>query len=57
MTIKRLLAAILSMFVIFSLSACKGNEDVSTTQEGTTVINAGINETVADSVLENTLTV
>lgn len=53
---KRVLAAILSMLLIFSLSACKGNEEVSTTQENTTVINDGINETVAESVFNTEAT-
>ena len=54
---KRILAVILSVVAILSLTSCKGNNDISATQESTTFLNSDINETVADSVLNTETTV
>lgn len=54
---KRILAVILSVVAILSLTSCKGNNDISATQESTTFFNSDINETVADSVLNTETTV
>ncbi len=48
---KRVFATVLSVLMIFSLSACKGEEDSSPTQESTTVISNYTDETVSESVL------
>lgn len=48
---KRVWAVIFSLFLIFSLTACKGGGDASVTQESTTVSDEFINETVAETVL------
>lgn len=51
MNYKKILAVILSLLVVFSLTACKGNEDTPVTQESTTLFNNVTNETVPNSVL------
>lgn len=49
MNIKRVLACVLALTVIFSLTACKGKKDDSVTQETTTGVNDVINESVAET--------
>lgn len=51
MNSKRVLAAIFSLIMIFSLTSCKEKEGESVTQESTTVLNNVVNETVVQSGL------
>ena len=55
MKIKKYIAVILALLMVISLTACKGDDNTSITQESTTAINNVANETVAESV-ENTNT-
>lgn len=50
---KRIIAVVLCLLVVFSLSSCKENEDVSTTHESTTEFsnNTNTNETASENVL------
>ncbi len=57
MKLKRVLAVTLSLLVLFSLTACKGDKGDSLTQESTTVLNDVTNKTVADNVLNTEMSV
>lgn len=50
MNFKKYITVTLALLMVISLSACKGNDDASVTQESTTVSNSVVYETVADSV-------
>lgn len=56
MNSKKILTITLCIIVVFSLSACKTNEDTSVTQESTTILNDIVNETFGETVI-NTETV
>ncbi len=57
MNSKKVLAVILSLIAFFSLTACKGNEEAEVTQESTTVVNNGVNETVVGSALNTEIAI
>ena len=57
MNCKKLLAVILSLLVIFSLTACKLNENTTVTQANTTFLNDVINENITESVLNTETTI
>lgn len=52
MRIKKYIAVIIALLMVISLSACKGNENASVTQESTTLI-----ETASESVMNTETTV
>ena len=51
MKLQKILAVVLSIIVIFSLTSCKEKENTTTTQESTTKPDNTFNETVAENVL------
>lgn len=51
MKIKKYIAVILSLLMLISLTACKGDDNTSVTEESTTPSNNVINETVAESFM------
>lgn len=57
MNIKRYLSFAFALVLVISLSACKGDDNNSVTQESTTVVNNIITETVAESVMNTEITV
>ncbi len=56
MNSKRAFAWLLSLIVVFTLTACKASEEASVTLESTTALNYNINEAVTDNIL-NTETI
>lgn len=50
LTMKRVFAGLLSLIVIFTLSACKVSEETSVTLESTTILNGTVNEVVTDNI-------
>ncbi len=54
---KKVLAVMFSLIMVLSLTACKGNDDTSVTQESTTVFYNVVDETVAESVLNTEVVV
>lgn len=57
MKIKRYISVVITLLIVISLSACKGNDDAPVSQESTTLTDTVINETVAESVMNTEITV
>lgn len=51
MNSKRVFAGLLSLIVVFTLTACKASEETSVTLESTTIFNGTVNEVVTDNIL------